>query len=152
MNVEGVGLSLFSGFLIGVGHYLMSNTDKLLTEDEEYKKNVIQNGLGSGCFTFGLYLWVPPLFRRAWSIGFDPAPGLAIQFIGIGFAGMTGLVLGTGYGIMKCRNNINGEDKTVKKRIAQVALGTSIFISGIFAASPAFLKLLWVASYWGDKS
>lgn len=145
-SIEGISLSLLSGALIGVGARIMRSHDKILDADDDLESAAV----GSGLFAFGLYAWVPPLVRKYYHYFGEEVSSassimgqVALNSAGCAFAFLTGTILGSGIGFLRC------DPKKPKRaeRIVQTATGYGLFMAGLFAASPTMLKMAWVTAY-----
>jgi hypothetical protein len=118
------------------------------------KDDLLSASIGTGCLSFGIYCWMPPMIRFDYiSLGFltvEPKSKIdeILAFIrrdidGLLFAGATGALTGVGYDAIGCDSS--DKEGTRYQRVRQVALGLSTFVAGLYAVSPTVLKLVWLA-------
>ena len=160
-RLNGIILSFTSGALIGVGWKII-NSKKILKDED--KVDLIITAIGTGCFTFSVYCFVPSIVRIDYSTVFemlkysdyvklqdcDEYLDNIIIFIildcgGLLFAAVTGSIVGVGYGVMK--HDSYDTECTLYERVRQTAIGTSIYIAGLYAVSPSIVKCMWIGSY-----
>lgn len=162
-RLNGVILSFTSGALIGVGWKIM-NSKKILKDDDEDTVDLIITAFGTGCFTFSLYCFVPPSVRIHYSTFFEMLKHSdygkhqdcdeymksifinILDYGGLLFSAVTGSIVGVGYGVMK-HDSCDARECTLYERVCQTAIGTSIFIAGLYAISPSTVKCMWIGSY-----
>jgi len=158
-SFDGILLACTSGALVSIGMKILKHHHALLTDEDN--EDIYQAGKGGGIFAFGLYCWVPPLVRKYYLVlpkGFRDQNdhlglnaglmNLAVSGAGTIFAGLTGFILGFGYGHLVCSNDNSNDRDNLRKRIIQCGQGFGILMSGIYLMSPGILKAVWILSYF----
>jgi len=157
-SFDGILMAFASGALISIGQRILKSHHKLLTGEDN--NDIYQAGKGGALFAFGIYCWIPPLVRKYYlvipgdignSIGLSGTANslinLTVSGAGMAFAGLTGMILGYGYGHLVCDDTNDKDD--LSKRITQCSKGFATLLSGIYLASPNILKAMWIAAYFG---